>query len=88
VEYRVPPRRQRVFRIHHDRQGIVLDHDPIDRVLRDVAALGHHRGDRLADVADPIGGDAVLRHRRVGEARERPGLLGGLGPGEHQEHGT
>ena len=57
------------------------------RVLGDAPALGHHEGDRVADVADLVGGQRVER-RRV-HARDdgrsrivRPGRTGSVRPGD------
>ena len=43
------------------RQHLVVDADQRDRVLGDVAALGDHERDRLADVVDLVLGQRVLR---------------------------
>ena len=47
-------------------QELVVDPDPGDRVLGEVAVVGHHEGDRLADVVDAVLGQGVLR-ATVGE---------------------
>ena len=44
-----------------DRQRLVLDADGAGGVLGDVAVLGHDHGDDLADVADLVLGERVLR---------------------------
>ena len=86
MKHRVAARRDGVLGVDHRGQQLVLHVDEVDGVLGDVAALRHHRGHGLAHVADPIRGDAVLGDRRVGEAGQRSGLLGGLGAGHHQHH--
>jgi hypothetical protein len=43
--------RQRAIEVDHGRQRLVFDGDVGQRVLGDVVALGHHRGQRFADVA-------------------------------------
>ena len=58
----------RLLRVGHHRQVLVVDRDQVERVLGDVAALGHHHGDRFADVADAADGDAALLDRRVGRS--------------------
>ena len=45
--------------IGNRRQGLVINHHQGRRILGDVAGLGDHRGDRLADKADLIGGQDV-----------------------------
>ena len=76
----------RLLRVGHHRQVFVLDRDQVERVLGHVAALGHHHGDRFADVADAADGDAALLDRRIGEARQRPRRPGDVGAGQHLDH--
>ena len=52
------------------RQHLVVDPDPADRVLGDVAVVGHHERDRLADVVHLAVGQRVLR-AAVGQRRVR-----------------
>ena len=54
-----------------------------DGVLGDVAGVRHDQHDRLADMADLAERDATLLDRRIGEARQRPGFLGRVLPGDH-----
>ena len=50
-------------------QRLVVDNHPLGQVLCGSPRLGHHRGDRLADVAHLVRGQQRMRH--VGD--ERPG---------------
>ena len=46
--------------VGHDRlQHLDVLYDQLDRVLRDIPALGHDHGDGVADVADLVGGKGV-----------------------------
>ncbi len=47
-----------------DRQVVVVDLDQLERVLGDVAALGHDDGDRVADEADLVGAQQGEGDRR------------------------
>ena len=65
-------------------QQLVVDGDPADRVLGDVAVVGDHEGDRLAHVVDLVLGQRVLGaavgERRVrDEQRQRLGHRAGRG---------
>ena len=51
---------RRILRCDDDRQRLVLDLHELSRVLRDVAALRHYEGDRLACVAHDLGSEAAL----------------------------
>src|SRR5215510_13783921 len=73
----------RLFRIDHLWKVFVLHRDQVECVLGDVAALGHHHGDRFANVTDAADGDAALLDRRVGEARQRPGRSGDVGTSQY-----
>src|SRR5262249_50301953 len=55
----------------------------VERVLGDIAALGHCHGDRLADMPHAAQGHAALLYRGVGEARQRPGGPGDVGAGQY-----
>ena len=46
-------------RVEHDRQQLVLDLDQVGGVLGDVAGLGDHGRDALADVAHLVDREAV-----------------------------
>ena len=48
-------------RPRRDRQRLVDDVDQLQRVLGDVAVLGHDQGDRLADVAHDVARDGRLQ---------------------------
>ena len=65
----------------HRRQQLVVDPDPGDGVLGDVAVVGHHEGDRLADVVDLVAGQrelgAAVGQRRV---RDQQGSGSAIGP--------
>ena len=54
----------------HRRQRLVADHDPLGGVLGQVAVLGHHHHDRLADVVHLVAGQRVLG-AAVGQRRVR-----------------
>ena len=60
----------RVVDPDHRRQHLVVDPDPADRVLGDVAVVGDDEGDRLADVVHLVLGQGVLR-AAVGQRRVR-----------------
>jgi hypothetical protein len=63
---------ERLLGAGDDRQLLVVDLDRFGRVLGAAAAVGHHHGDDLTGVADP-----VLRHRPVvGDAGVGGGLVG------------
>ena len=49
-----------VLDAHHGRQHVVVDADPVDGVLGDVAVDRHDHRDRLADVVDLVAGQGVL----------------------------
>ena len=84
---------QRVGRLHHAGQGIVVHAHKLGRIPRRVRRLGDDEGDRLADVARAVGrqGEAGRHaHRPVGRRhggragdRPQPGQVGG---GEHARH--
>ena len=66
----------------HRRQELVVDPDPGDGVLGEVAVVGHDEGDGLADVVDLVGCErelgAAVRERRVrDQQRERLGHRSG-----------
>src|SRR2546422_826465 len=69
-----PARRDALRHVHHRRQRLPRDRDPVDRVLRARAALGHDHRDRLADVPraiaaeGPLGRLADVERDRRGEA--------------------
>ena len=77
---------ERLLRIHHRRQRVVVDVDELERVLRDVPALGDDVGDLLALEAHLVGGQdglGVVRQRRhprevVTEQRRPRDALEGL----------
>ena len=75
-----------VFGVDHHRKALVVDHDQIERILGDIATLGHHHGDRFAHMADAADGDAALLDRRVCETRQWPGGLGNVGAGQNLNH--
>ena len=56
---------QRTLEIGYRRQGMVFDGDVGQRVLGNVAALGHHHGHRLADIAN-----FAARQRHLGSLVE------------------
>ncbi len=76
----------------HRREVVVVDPDPADRVLGDVAVLGDHERDRLADVVDLVPGQRVLGaavdQRRVrDQQRQRLGHRAGqVVVGPHRVH--
>ena len=55
----------RVAGVAHRRQRLVVDRDRGRRVLGEMAAVRHHHGDGLADVADLVAGERDLRARRL-----------------------
>jgi hypothetical protein len=77
--------------VGHRRDWVVADVDQSHGVLGDVAVLGHHEGDELANVADHVGGERPLRPR-VAQAgvrdQEGRGLVevAEVGGGEDQVH--
>ena len=52
----------------HRRQRIDINENQLGRVLRLLDRLRHHHGDRLADIADPIGRERSLRRTRCRRA--------------------
>ena len=50
------------------RQRIDIDEDRLGGVLRQLDGLGHHHGDRLADITHPIGRERPLRRTWRGRA--------------------
>ncbi len=66
---------QRGRRAGDDRQRLVLDDDPLERVLGDVAVAREHHADGLADVADVVDGRGVVRDAVAEGRREGPGEL-------------
>jgi hypothetical protein len=87
---------QRILHLGDRRQGIVLDLDQFGRILRLAAALGDHRGDRLADIAHGLMRQwAARRHLGLaaigigkyrGESEIAAALLGHVVPGEDSDH--
>ena len=65
---------ERALGIDDHRQRIVVDPDEIGGVLGDVAILGDHDGDRLADEPHPIRRGAVVVDRRRHADREGLGV--------------
>ena len=76
------------LRIGHRWQRLVLDVDELERVLREVAAVGDDDGHALTDVAHLLRGQAAPRVLgRVGtEVGQGAGELRGPRPGDHQVH--
>ena len=79
----------------HRRQELVVDPDPGERVLGDVAVVGDDERDRLAHVVDLVLGQRVLRaavgQRRVRDQQRqrlghRRGQLGQVVVGPHRVH--
>ena len=56
--------------IVHRRQRLVIDVAPVRGVFGDIAAVRDHEGDRLADVAHFVLGEAI-RHERLLDRRVR-----------------
>ena len=52
-----------LFDIDHRRQDFEIDLDIVERILGDVAAVGHDHRQRLADMADLVPGQRHLRSR-------------------------
>ena len=84
--------RERGQRIDHDRQRIVVDHDELQRVLRDRAARRDDCRDRFPDEPHPVAGEhAPFERLHTGQRQpvcHRPGAGGievGLG---HDGHDT
>ena len=68
------------------RQRLVVDLDQLAGVLGDVARVGDHHRDRLADMAHPVDREGKIRHRRPHHARDRPDHAGELRPGDDADH--
>jgi hypothetical protein len=70
----------RVRERRHGRQHIIVDRDRLGGVLGLVKRLGHHEGDRLADIAHHVARERGLRTGESGRAvaalARRVGLLG------------
>ena len=76
-------RSERLRRSRADRKRIIDDVDEPERVLGDVAIIGHDQGDRLAHVADDITGNRGLQIAlgpgRGSHAGRDDGALGHVG---------
>jgi len=83
-------RPDRGFRIDHDRQRLEIDLDQFERVFGEIAALGHHRDHRLADIAHLAlrqrnqRRGVIVRHARCGEQRFDAAFE--IGAGKHRHH--
>ena len=81
---------RRRTRVEQRRQFLDLGCDQIGRVLGEVRIGGKHRGDRIADIAHPVG----RQHRLAVRIERRDGAfakidrrhLGDVGCGPHREH--
>ena len=68
-------RRARGLRVDHRFERLIVDGDQLGGVLRQVAALGHHQRDRLADVAHALDRQRPLIDRGLERDQERVGEL-------------
>ena len=84
MQHRIAARIDRLHHVGDGRQRLVFDLDESDGVLGDVAAIGDDQRHRLADMAHLAERDAALLDRRVGKARQRPGLARRLLAGDHR----
>ena len=81
---------ERPFRVDLACDGRDVERDCRGRVLGEIAAVGDHRGDRLARIAHDVRhqrverGGVVVPHPR-GRA-DRPRDVGEIGGGEHRDH--
>ena len=82
-------RREGTIRIGDAREGLVVDHEPIDPVRRRVGRIGDDRRHRNSLGADDAGGEQRIlgdeRARRQAHERNRPDRTEVLG-GEHGDH--
>ena len=96
---RVPDRRRagrdRIRGRRHGGQRLVVDLDQLGGVLGLVERLGHHEGDRIADIAHPVAGQhgcgATKPGARRGACAARAGADAerrhlGIVAGQHQQH--
>src|SRR5262249_51951246 len=62
----------RVSQVCYCRKDLVLNVDQIAGVLRDIARIRNHHGNRLADISRLLDGDWVVSQRGLDDARNRP----------------
>ena len=77
-------------RVDDDGQRVVVDHDRLRRVDGLGVGGGDHQGDRLADEADPIGGERRPGDHRVARHESGDGAdveVGGREDGHDARHG-
>ena len=82
-------RLERLGRVDHDGERLVIHRDCVRRALRGVAGLGHDRRDGIAGVPDLIGRDRhVLRGALLWDRDEDRQHAGGLEvlTGQHRDH--
>ena len=73
---------ERLGRIRHRRQRLVIDLHELGRIARDVGRLRDHHGDRVAHVAGAIDGQRVVS--RDLHVRDQPARRDGLHPARNQ----
>jgi hypothetical protein len=67
-------------------ERFVLDPHKIERILGDIAVLGHHHRNRLAGVTSLVHRQAPVLHRRLHPDHERRRPAGDVGAGEDRAH--
>ena len=77
-------------------QGLIGNLDQLRRVVRRRPAFGHHEGDRLAQISDPVLGEQRLRwrdrsrsalgRRAAGAGQAAQAVGHGVGAGQHGEN--
>ena len=83
-------RRQRRLKADQGIEDLVVDVDPLERILGHIGVLGQHHRDRVADETRPVGrhqrplGDLVVRDVVVGD--QVPSHARDLGAVEHRDH--
>ena len=74
---------QRLLDVEDRGQLLEVELDPLDRLVGRLLALGHDRGDRLAAVADALGGEHLLLVRLdPDQAEDRVDVLGDVRGGQ------
>ena len=79
VEHRSAVRERRPG-VHDDLERFVLDHDELSRIASELAGLGNHGNDGLAEVADLADSERVILHMPTGRGCD---LEEGIGQNRH-----
>ena len=72
----------RGLRVDYGRERLIVDAHEFGRVLGEVAGVGDHERDRLADIAYALDRERPLMHRRLERDQERVGQLADILAGD------